>query len=114
MMDAVEFLKTYRRLCASFSSGGSNDCRDCPLHTIGHCGSMKHSDPSKIVPIVEQWAKEHPIKTRQSEFLKMFPNAFMDGQVLNLCPKGFEGRTDCIARYNCANCRHEYWLQEVE
>lgn len=31
----------------------------------------------EMISIVEQWSKDHPIKTRQSEFLKMFPMTYM-------------------------------------
>ena len=101
-MDAVEFLKELKRRKESR-----------PTY-YGNMIEVENIDPVALVAQVETWSKDHPAKTRQSELLKMFPNAFMDGQVLNLCPKGFEGRTDCTNRYDCANCRREYWLQEVE
>ena len=49
----------------------------------------------KSVQIVEQWAKEHPIKTRQSQLLRMFPNAMInesDG-VLCITPCKIEGKS---------------------
>ena len=67
---------------------------------------------------VEQWAKDHPAKTRQSEFLKMFPKATICNNVLSLCPKfyclNFLGTDfqECKAT-NCDKCRCEYWLTEV-
>ena len=70
----------------------------------------------KSVQIVEQWAKEHPIKTRQSEFLRMFPNAMInesDG-VLCITPCKIEGKSiGCQNGKSCGECRREYWLTEV-
>ena len=70
-MDAVEFFKTVNRLCSNQS------CKECPVYKDMHCmvgfddDSIKSID--ETVSKVEQWAKDHPIKTktRQSEFLKI-------------------------------------------
>lgn len=72
----------------------------------------------KMVSTVEQWAKEHPVKTRQSEFLKMFPNAKLcEGLPLALpCHIDINVRDkngDCRFKF-CSDCRRAYWLQEVE
>lgn len=76
-MDAVEYLKEAKRMCDTVG-----DCRECPLNssnTVIPCKLVRDNweltNPEKIVAIVEKWALEHPKKTRQSEFLKMFPNA---------------------------------------
>lgn len=68
---------------------------------------------------VEQWAKDHPIKTRQSEFLKIFPETAVRDGVIFLCPKltcqtlaGTDSISRC-ERNDCAKCRREYWLAEV-
>ena len=77
-MDAVEYTKTLRRLCESQAN-----CPECPLHenceedNYGYCNGNASEYVEKSVHIVEQWAKDNPVKTRQSEFLKMFPNADM-------------------------------------
>jgi hypothetical protein len=62
---------------------------------------------------VEQWAKDHPAKTRQSEFLKLFPNAAIneDDGALNIRPCHVDDDIECgIARKSCDDCRREYWL----
>lgn len=70
----------------------------------------------KMISIVEEWAKDHPAKTRQSEFLKWFPNAMInesDG-ILYILPCNIEGkRIVCAGGKNCGDCRREYWLTEV-
>lgn len=71
-MDAVEFLRTAYRMCDTYS-----ECDSCPAA----CNSCfvnpidRRRNPDGVVAAVENWAKDHPVKTRQSEFLKMFPNA---------------------------------------
>lgn len=69
----------------------------------------------------ERWAKrireargETPKekKTRQSEFLKMFPNALMDGCTVAMCPVKVDENVDC--RLQCDDCRKDFWLAEVK
>ena len=84
MMDAVEFLKTLRRMC-------NCNCRKCEfekrLSGIETCTIWRKAHPEEAVAIAEQWAKEHPIKTRQSVFLEQYPEAELtqDG-VITICP----------------------------
>ena len=113
-MDAVEFLKTLRRMC-------NCECCNCEfkkrLGVFETCTAWRKTHPDEAVAIVEKWAKEHPIKTRQSEFLKMFPGADVgetDG-CLTLCPCNIYGkmRKEC-GTPKCAECRRKFWLAEVE
>lgn len=117
-MDAVEYTKTLRRLCESQAN-----CPECPLHenceedNYGYCNGNASEYVEKSVHIVEQWAKEHPAKTRQSEFLRMFPNAETDKSgILIFCPRKFDpeniNSVHCH-RYGCLECRKNYWLSEV-
>lgn len=80
-MDAVEYVKTQFRLCRSKDS-----CSECPLQDKENCCCIMDTIEyvEKAVQIVEQWAKEHPVKTRQSEFLKVFPKATISNHVLSL------------------------------
>lgn len=117
-MDAVEFFKTVNKLCKNQS------CRKCPVWKEGVC-MTKHlvglnddliKSIEETVSKVEQWAKEHPVKTRQSEFLKMFPNATKSGRVLDICPKDLNieymppKRCENIS---CSACKTDYWNEEV-
>lgn len=122
-MDAVEFLKERKRLCHF-----AKYCENCPLHIKGSVCSFttsNESDECAIVSTVEQWAKEHPIKTRQSEFLKMFSNARIESDGMpSICPivvdKRCHNKDDdalfCLVRdeEECRKCRRDYWLQEVK
>lgn len=113
-MDAVEFFKTVNRLCKN------QGCNVCPVAKEGRCmvgfddDSVKNID--ETISKVEQWAKDHPGKTRQSEFLKMFPNAEIDGYdgVLNIRPCRVDDNIGCdVAGKSCNDCRSKYWLAEV-
>ena len=120
-MDAVEFFKTANRLCKNRS------CRECPVFKDGVCMVMyafRKYDNDDLVKIidetvskVEQWAKDNPVKTRQSELLKMFPNAKIDDGVSAFCPGNFlpevEGDAYCKKHDKCRECRKDYWLTEV-
>lgn len=113
-MDAVEFCKTVNRLCRN------QDCNVCPVKGKGRC--MVGFDDTSIRNIeetiskVEQWAKEHPIKTRQSEFLRMFPNAQIHDDVIWMCPKcigcDYKPEENCNEIY-CCDCKRKFWLTEV-
>lgn len=51
-------------------------------------------------------------KTRQSEFLKMFPNAQMDDGVVAACPSRVDKNFNCCLP--CDDCRKDFWLAEVD
>lgn len=111
-MDAVEFFKTVYRLCKNQA------CEKCPIWEKGTCmaGVCDYSveNIEKTISKVEQWAKEHPIKTRQSEFLKMFPSADLCRDVINILPCSVEKEmSKCCDNKRCVECRREYWLEEV-
>ena len=113
-MDAVEFLKERSRMC-----NAQGECDTCPITTVCEDYFLNHNynqeNAEGMVATVEQWAKEHPVKTRQSEFLKLFPNAQTDSGCLNACPMDVFGNTgiDCNKR-TCFECKKAFWLAEVE
>lgn len=107
-MDAVEFYKAFKRMC------DKTDCRDCLLDQ--KCRPSANVEPEEVVELVEEWVKDHPVKTRQSEFLRLFPNATInegDG-ILCVTPCNIEGKEFCCAKgKSCGDCRRKYWLTEV-
>lgn len=71
-MDALDFVNEFSRMCHQ----SSDNCSDCSLDKIGCAITMMDDEARKnLVEEVEKWSKAHPKKTRQSEFLKMFPHA---------------------------------------
>ena len=111
-MDAIEFVKQLRRM---------NEQGVPKKRFIYPCAGQETGSPEEVVAEVEEWAEDHPIKTRQSEFLKMFPGAgpTKDG-VLAICPNAFspvykDERGLCKWHYaECDNCCRKFWLAEVE
>ena len=104
-MDAVEFLNKVDRL----SKRGSTE------EKMRYNDYRTARDNTRAVKFVERWDAAHPVKTRQSEFLKLFPNAQTDSGCLNACPMDVFGNTgiDCNKR-TCFECKKEFWMQEVE
>lgn len=122
-MDAVKYLKEEARMLKIEQDTGmcGIGCNECPFfeENIGEkleCEQFKVEYPEKAVAIVEKWSAEHPAKTRQSEFLKMFPNAsIVDGvPELNPChvDNKFSPQKGC-GNSSCGECRKEYWSEEI-
>lgn len=111
-MDAVEFLKQFNRMCKAYNDDG---CKECPAYRY-RCGEEFDGQEEDGASIVEQWAKEHPVKTRQGEFLKMFPNAVvMTGSVLCIRPCDVDNTIKNLCKTtNCGICRRDFWLKEIE
>lgn len=113
MMDAVEFLKTLQRMCNA-------KCRKCEFGEVYRvnegCSTWQKNHPEEAVAIAEKWAAEHPVKTRQSEFLKHYPGArILAHGCLNACPMNVFSDTgiNCNAQ-PCFECKKAWWLAEVE
>jgi hypothetical protein len=118
VMDALEFLRERKRMCNL-----CKHCEGCPLKKANCALDPTDSDEDckRIISIVEQWSKEHPRKTRQSVFLEQYPEAQIDdNDVLSVCPAVIHPsyRKDgggCLNIHKrCADCRREFWMQEVE
>lgn len=118
-MDAVEFLRERRRMC-----NAQDNCGTCPIGIVCDDYFVNHNysqeKASGMVSTVEQWAKEHPIKTRQSVFLKMLPNVPLNdkGQPA-FCPKLLDTEyhpvgSCCLDVDICQRCMDNFWGQEVE
>lgn len=115
-MDAVEFLKERTRMCNFYMSR----CMNCPGNKVAYCATLC-ANSIDLVPIVEQWSKEHPVKTRQSELLKLFPEAEMiDDSYINICPvriskeyKNNEGICRTVG-IGCDKCKRDFWLTEIK
>ena len=114
-MDVVKFVKSVNRLCKNQSG-----CAKCPIWEKGMC-MVGFDDDSvecieETISKVEQWAKDHPVKTRQSEFLKRFPNAKLDSNgILAIRPCDIDSKccTDDEYLSKCGTCAKDYWLTEV-
>lgn len=95
-------------------------CLDCPLYQHNDCAidSVFNNDEdtqNEMINLVIEWNKEHPIKTRQSVMLELFPNIEKKDDLIALCPKTFDTTLDihCEKLLNCRKCREDFWLKEV-
>jgi hypothetical protein len=123
-MDAIQFLKTVGRICKT----NNGKCDECPLDKYpcsAYINCIRGVEPDKdieeMVKIADRWAKDHPVKTRQSEVLKMFPNAYLE-TITRLLPCSLDGTLKPFrcAKYGylsitcrCDRCRDDYWNEEV-
>lgn len=106
-MDAVKFIEETRRMYKV---------------TGKHLPTLAEGIPAEdVVKEVEEWSAAHPRKTRQSVFLEQYPEALvLDGGTLSVCPELFSSEYrnaygGCASPYgSCAECRREFWMQEVE
>lgn len=121
-MDAVTYIKEYKRMCEYFDSkeNPAIACEGCPLEWLPNgCHMIEIADNAeKCVAAVEQWANEHPVKTRQSKFLKMFPNASVGyNGTLVICPSQADTKAvvECVrSEINCDKCKRDFWLKEIK
>ena len=124
-MKPKDFVKEFSRMCGNYKHRNiDNRCVGCPMEE-NDClqGAVfdvnRPENFAKAYDIVAKWSDEHPVKTRQSEFLKIFPKTAVRDGVIFLCPKLTRqtlAGTDSILRCernDCAKCRREYWLAEV-
>lgn len=106
-MDAVKFIEEHRRMYKV---------------TGKHLPTLAEGIPAEdVVKEVEEWAAAHPRKTRKSVFLEQYPEALVfDGGTLSACPVLFSfgyrnAYGGCASPYgSCADCRREFWMQEVD
>ncbi len=109
MIDALEFIKAIKQM---LSAGANNST------VQKYISAYKKNDYEEMVKAAEQWAAEHPIKTRQSEFLKMFPDApiYPDTGLVRVSPCQVDRALcgNCPTGINCIECRKKFWLAEVE
>jgi hypothetical protein len=110
-------IKKYRLNDGAYLCGVN--CANCPLNSLnnGISGKITCSDfevfyPEKAIKKVQKWSNEHPRKTYLSEFLKNYPNAWLNekGIPKRMCPStlGLKDLEDCGGR-NCVEC----WNQPV-
>ena len=116
--DFRTFKKEKDRMCNFFE----NNVELCPLKTYYSKWSCLECDEFCLVRIdfaiktVQEWSDKHPIKTRQSEFLNLFPDARIrdDCLVLNICPRELDKHFICKKSIFCVDCQKDYWLKVVE
>ena len=115
-MEAKDFIYGLRRMCKYYSYNckyvTTSEIESCPMRDY-NCKDVDRL-PNNAFDIVEKWIQDHPAKTRQSEFLKQFPNAKMwnDEDFLKACPQHLDSTRKCQSI--CYDCCKEYWSEVVE
>lgn len=111
-MDAIEFLKTAQRRAKTNPSYYGN--------SIVLTNPTNEEVWKQFVNQVENWGKEHPVQTRMSKFLEVYPDAPLaeDGlPVVAPCDIN-KNWQKILEKENCEGacdyCRKDFWLQEVE
>lgn len=118
-MDAVKFIEERKRLCSTYSG-----CTECPVFSNNDTCLFSDTNggtPDEQVKILSVWIANHPRKTRQEVFLEQYPEAEIDlNGLLEVCPAAIflshRGKGGGCSDYtkNCAECRREFWSQEVK
>lgn len=110
-MDAVKFLRDFRRMCSSYGDA----CDNCKLDGDGCSFADCGCDHEKVIRVVEEWAKVHPVKTRLSEFKKLFPSASAQEEGCpGSCVKIFDFTVNCEDSKECLDCKKKFWLAPIE
>lgn len=118
-MDAVEFFKTVKRLCKNQGCDGCPVCKNntCMVTLMARIHGASDESIEETISKVEQWGKDNPINTRQSEFLRMFPNAPIDKRsgvlFVDPCTIDSTQKGNKYCSISCTTCRKNYWLAEV-
>ena len=119
-MDAVKYLQEANRMCNTIRSCDKcpfGEYKDVAIPCKTNSQMLEINNPKEAVQIVEKWALKHPAKTRQSEFLKIFPNAQINNGYITICPKKVNENSvtdeEC-RKIICSECLENYWLTEVE
>ena len=118
-----EFLQEWARLCRENICGERCGNITCPLEKAcdgrySWCYHFIKNCPVEAIEIIQKWSDENPIVTRQTEFLKLFPNARIlhthNTEVLDVCPSGLDNSFSCEDEDLCNDCKYKYWLQVVD
>lgn len=130
-MEPKNFWKEMQRLCKQ--RGGTCDdskCgHDCPLCALPCCADRKTmasvtaADFAEMYAAVEKWSNANPAKTRQSEFLKAYPDAKINTYTgaIAILPCEIDGKLTiehCKKYSQCANecdaCVWDWWMEVLE
>lgn len=106
-MDVLKFMKEYRRMCNYYPR-----CFECPRADEPNCNFEEISDEEleNFVNTVEQWSKEHPLRTRLQDLLEKFPKVEIDKEGLPFFCCARLGYVCTCAKSTCKDC----WNMPVE
>lgn len=99
-MDAVEFVRGCKRMCAS---ADTSDLRD-----------YNNADtPEEMVAAVEKWLRNHPYSSNLDKLREIFPRLVYSGDAIDLCPCKIDNRRYCDnpgkVYEKCRICQARFW-----
>lgn len=98
-------IKDLKRMCDSYKK-----CDDCPFDGMCFYDGVSCL-PDNTNEIVDEWVKEHPIKTYAMDFFEKFPNAPKDRNGAPIaCWKHVYGNGNDCGSGGCIEC----WNQEIK
>lgn len=120
-METLDFFKELRRMCKVYIK---ERCLGCPLRMEGceflYYGADDDAIMRKVekhVKVVEDWSKNNLVKTRLSEFLKMYPNAPLVDGLPVIFPCDIDdnfSKTFCNFDACGRECKEKYWNEVIE
>ena len=95
--------------------GDIEDCKTCPLYECcyGNSGNTLFK-AEKIIEIVNNWAKEHPIATNEQKYEETFGVKPITARGTYLCPSnaGWFRVVNCSKP--CSECAPNFWKSEYK
>ena len=96
-------IKDLKRMCEAYTK-----CERCPLSCKSY--APPYELPDNADEIVDEWVKEHPVKTYAIDFFEKFPNA-SGGGTPRFCIMNID--KDLKAKCNECSCC-DCWNKEME
>ena len=121
MENMTEFQKDFVRMLDSMrdtSKGAiscigidADKCEKCLLADI--CDTEVLYNAEKVIEIVTQWAKEHPIVTNADKFEDTWGRKPLRADGGWICPSTFKD-VECNRNIDCGKCTNEFWNSEYK
>lgn len=117
MLTREEYEKTLIRMfdsirtdgiCKGAKSCDGADCECCPLNVID-CSRVENI--FKVIEIVEEWGKEHPVVTMEDKFVEVFGQRPTDENGNYCCPDNLGLKRVCDFN-SCNECVNKFWKSE--
>lgn len=115
-MEFVKVMEIRSRICKTFRE--IECCNACPLSTINNKHALLCTDfilkfPSSAEKVLEEWDKEHPVKSIRDDFYEKFPKARVreDGLTPRVCAHDLGYVGSCP--YSIQNCK-KCWQTPME
>lgn len=101
-----KLVKRYKR-----ETGCYDECDECKISELCCVYDGGLEDLLKQIDYLEQWAKEHPVKTYKDVLLEKIPKAILDNGVPRVCKQPLFGGK-CQPHYDCEKCWNEEYREE--